>query len=47
MKYLTIFNTELNDLRRSFCLRKSDVSFERISVSNVDENLADMAYTVC
>ena len=34
------FNIELNDLRKNICLRKSDVSVERISVGNVTENLA-------
>ena len=34
-------NTELNDLRKSSCMRKSEVSVERISVRNVNENLAE------
>ena len=33
--------TELNDLRKINCLRKSEVSVERISVCNVTENLAE------
>ena len=34
----TILNTELNDWRIIICLRKSEVSLERISVKNVIEN---------
>ena len=34
-------NTELNDMRRISCLRKSEVSVQRISVCNVTENLAE------
>ena len=34
-------NTELNDLRRIICLRKYEVSVERISVCNVIKNLAE------
>ena len=37
-------NTNLNDLKNSICLRKSEVSVERISDYNVIETLA---YTVC
>ena len=40
-------NAELNDLRKSISLRKSEVSFERISVCNVTERLMEMANTVC
>ena len=36
-----VSNTESNDLRKNFCVRKSEVSVERISVSNVIENLAE------
>ena len=32
---------ELNDLRKIMCLRKSEVSVERISVCNIIENLAE------
>ena len=32
---------ELNDLRKIICLRKSEVSVERISVCSVIENLAE------
>ena len=39
-------NTELNDLRKTICLRKSEVSDERISFCNVIENWRRMAYTV-
>ena len=35
------FNTKLNDLRKKFWLRKSEVTVERISVCNVFENLAE------
>ena len=31
----------INDLRKFICLRKSEVSVERISVCNVTENLAE------
>ena len=34
-------NVELNDLRKVNCLRKSEVSVERISVCNVNENLVE------
>ena len=34
-------NTELNDFRKVICLRKSELSVERISVCNVTENLAE------
>ena len=34
-------NTELNDLRKIICLRKSQVSVERISVCNVIENVME------
>ena len=34
-----IENTELNDLRKVVCLRKSEISFERISVCNLIENI--------
>ena len=34
-------NTELNDLRKNICLRKSEVSVERISVCNVVEILEE------
>ena len=34
-------NTEINDLRKIICLRKPEVSVERISVCNVIENLAE------
>ena len=30
----SIFNTKLSDLRKIICLRKSEVSVERISVCN-------------
>ena len=33
--------TELNDLRKIICLRKSEVSVERISVCNVIGNLVE------
>ena len=36
-----IFNSELNDLRKNICLRKSEVSVERISVCNFIENLEE------
>ena len=36
-----IYNMELTDLRIIICLRKSEVSVERISVCNVTENLAE------
>ena len=36
-----VFNTELNGSRKIVCLRKSEVSVERISVCNVIENLAE------
>ena len=35
------FNTELYDLRIIICLRKSEVSVERILVFNVIENLME------
>ena len=34
-------NTELNDLRIIICLKKSDVTVERISVCNVTEKLME------
>ena len=34
-----MYNTELNDLRIIVCLRKSEVSVEKISVCRVTENL--------
>ena len=34
-------NTELNDLVKIICLRKPEVSVERISVCNITENLAE------
>ena len=37
-----IHNTELNDFRKIICVRKSEVSVERISVSYVIENLSAM-----
>ena len=40
MQCLVPYNTELNDLRKIICLRKPEVSVERISVSYVTENLA-------
>ena len=36
-----MFNTKLNVLIKIICLRKSEVSVERISVCNVVENLAE------
>ena len=39
--FKTVFNTELHDLRKIICLRKSEVSVERISVCNVIANLAE------
>ena len=39
--FATSYNTELNDLRKIICLKKSEVSVERISVCNVTENLAE------
>ena len=36
-----INNPELNDLRKIICLSKSEVSVERISVCNVNEQLAE------
>ena len=36
-----ILNTELYDLRKIICLRKSEVSFRKISVCSVIENLAE------
>ena len=35
------YNTELNELRIIICLRKSEVTFERISVCNVTGKLAE------
>ena len=32
-------NTELNDLRKIICFRKSEVSVEKISACHVTENL--------
>ena len=37
-KHKIMKNTELNDSRKIICLRKSEVSVERISVCNVTEN---------
>ena len=34
-------NTELNDLRNIMCLRKPEVSVERLSVYNVIEKLTE------
>ena len=36
-----IFNSELNDLRKIICLRKSEISVERFSVCNIIENLEE------
>ena len=41
MFFIYLRNTELNDLRKSSCMRKSEVSVERISVRNAIENLAE------
>ena len=35
LQHIIISNTELNDLSNIICLRKSEVSVERISVCNV------------
>ena len=35
------YNTELNGMRKIICLRKSEVSVEKNSVCNVNENLAE------
>ena len=35
------YNTELNDLKKIICLRKSEVSVVRISICYVVENLAE------
>ena len=43
---INTLNSELNDLRKIICLRKSEISFERILVRSVIENLRGMAYTV-
>ena len=40
-KSIFIFHSELNDLRKNVCLRKSDVSYETISVCNIIENFAE------
>ena len=40
-------NTELNDLRKIICLRKFEVSVERISVCNVTSNLAEHGWQRC
>ena len=32
---------ELNDLRKIICLKKSEISIERITVCNVTENMAE------
>ena len=42
-----LYNTELNDLRKIICLRKTKVSVERISVHKVIENLVEMPDNVC
>ena len=42
-----LYNTELNDLRIIFFLRKSEASHERISFCNVIEKMMEMGYTVC
>ena len=34
------YSMQLNDLRKFICLKKSEVSVERISVCNVTEKLA-------
>ena len=39
-------NTKLNDLRKNICLRKSEVSVERLSVCNVIENLAEYSWPI-
>ena len=39
--YISLFNTELNDLRKIICLRKTKVSVERILVYKVIENLVE------
>ena len=39
-KIESIINVELNDLRTIDCLRQSEVSVERISVSDVIEKLS-------
>ena len=36
-----MLKTESNDFRKIICLRKSEVSDERISVCNLTENLAE------
>ena len=33
--------SDFNELRKNICLRKSEVSVERVSVCNVTENLAE------
>ena len=41
IRSLSFKNTELNDLRKIICLRKSEAYVERISVCNVIEILAE------
>ena len=43
----TLKTLNYNEWRKIICLRKSEVSVGRISVCNVIENLAEMAYIVC
>ena len=42
----TTVNTELNDLRKIICLRKSEVSVERISFCNAIEKLTNYAINI-
>ena len=40
-------NTELNDLRIIICLRKSEITVERISICNVIEKLMEYDCLPC
>ena len=43
-----MYNMEPNDKRKNICMRKSEVSVERISVCYVNEQLKENSiYTVC
>ena len=38
---VSTYNTKLSYLRKIICLRKSDIFVEKISVPNINENLAE------
>ena len=47
MCHINYSHLTLNDMRKTICLKKTEVSVERISVCNVTEKLKEHGIPIC